>query len=367
MQREKWGLLSGWIGIGVNIALFVFKMIYAQISGSVSLQADALNNLMDILSSLVIVVGFKVASQKADREHPFGHGRMEQIAGLIISIIIIFTGLELAKSSIERILHPEALQSSIALYVMLIVAILAKFGNSAFNFILGKKIDSNTLVVNAKDSASDVIATFAVLISLICNDIWNLQIDGVAGLVVSSMILYAGGQAAMETINPLLGEALSNEEVAEIGHFVMEDENILSVHDIALHSYGERKKMLTLHVEMDGDLSLRQVHNCIDTMERRIVEKFSYKTMIHVDPQIKDFTETQLALRTLLEQILQSTGEKLHYTDFHCAEDGSYLYCDIYAPYECKQSGKNLRKQIETDLRNAWGKEIELEFAVNRY
>lgn len=366
-KREKWGLLSGVLGIALNLALFAFKYIYAGISGSLSLKADALNNLMDILSSAVIVFGFKIAARRADREHPYGHGRMEHIAGLIIAIVILFTGFSLGKDSIIRIFAPVPMESSTALYVILLAGILGKLAISGFHFALGKKIHSNTLVINAKDSGSDVLATSAVLFSLLAFDLWGWQIDGFAGLIVSAMILYAGFEAARETISTLMGEALSAEKAQEILRFVMANELILGVHDIALHSYGVRRNLLTLHAEVDGKLTLSALHVEIDRLERRIMEQYGYKTLIHVDPVLVCESPAQIALREIVEQALQDAGEGLRYTDFNCDKDGGHLYFDVYAPYEMKISGGELRDRISAYIHSKWQKEVQLGIAVNRY
>ena len=360
-------MLSGVLGIVLNIALFAFKYIYADISGSISLKADALNNLMDLISSTVIVIGFKIATIKADREHPYGHGRMEYIAGLIISIIILFTGFNLAKDSIARIFNPEPIESSTTLYIMLAAAILGKVAISSFNFILGKKINSNTLIINAKDSGGDVLATSAVLFSMLAFDWWGWQIDGLAGLLVSALILYAGYQASRETISTLMGEALSKEQIDEIGHFVMQNDMILGVHDIALHSYGVKRNLLTMHVEVDGSLRLDTIHAEIDQLERRMMETYGFKTLMHVDPALQCDSEAQEQLRAILEHAVKSTGLQLHYTDFNCDKDGRYLYCDIYAPYELRMGGKELRDKIEALIHEEWKQDITLAITVNRY
>lgn len=365
--REQWGLLSGVIGIALNIALFIFKYIYAGQSGSIALRADALNNLMDILSSTVIVVGFTVASRRADREHPYGHGRMEHISGLVIAIIILYTGFSLARNSVERILSPTPLESSSALYLMLGAGILAKALVTVFNVLLGKKINSDTLLINAKDSGSDVLATTAVLFSLLAFDFWGLKLDGYAGLVVSLMIIFAGYESFKETVSTIMGEALDDSKIAEIGHFVMGNDKILSVHDIALHSYGVRQNLLTMHVEMDGKLSLSQVHVIIDRLERKIKEQFGYKCLIHVDPAIDCRTSAQHSLHNIVERALNSTCQRLRFTDFICDEEGKRLSFDIYAPYELNMSGKEIRMRVETFIRTEWKEEIKISSAVNRY
>ncbi len=355
------------LGIVLNLVLFALKYIYADISGSISLKADALNNLMDLISSTVIVIGFKISAIKADREHPYGHGRMEYIAGLIISIIILFTGFNLAKDSIARMIHPEPIEIGLPLYIMLVAAIFGKVSISTFNFVLGRKINSNTLIINAKDSGSDVLATSAVLFSMLAFDWWGWQIDGLAGLLVSTLILYAGYQAAKETISTLMGEALSKKQIDEIGHFVMQYDMILGVHDIALHSYGVKRNLLTMHVEVDGSLRLATIHAEIDKLERKIMENYGFKTLMHVDPALQCDSKAQEQLRAILERAIESTGLQLHYTDFNCDKDGHYLYCDIYAPYELRMGGKELRDKIEAFIHEEWKQDITLAITVNRY
>ena len=359
-----YGVISGYIGIALNIALFALKLIFGVMSGSLSMQADAYNNLMDILSSCIVVFGFKIAAAKEDKEHPYGHGRMEQIAGLIIAIVIVFTGFELGKSSIERISAPQPIASSRELYIILIAAIAAKFLISIFNFALGKRINSETLIINAKDSSSDVIATLAVLVSLIAHDKYGLLIDGWAGLVVSVMILYAGVQACTGTIEALLGEGLSDEEKLKISAFLINQDSIMGVHDISLHRYGAEKSLLTLHAEMDAKLTIEEMHPIIDSIEHEILKRFGYHALIHVEPRNINYNDTQLAVRDTLKEALNRSALNLFYTDFICDPDGKSMKCDVYAPYDLKISNNDVKKMIEDFIKERH--DMDVNITINR-
>lgn len=360
MNRERYGVISGYLGIGLNIILFVVKLILGAKSGSLSMRADAYNNLMDILSSLIVVLGFKIAGSKEDKQHPFGHGRMEQIAGLIIAIVIVFTGFDLGKSSIARIYNPEPIASSPLLYIVLILAIVAKFMISGFNFAMGKRINSETLVINAKDSASDVIATLAVFISVVVYDKFNMAIDGWAGLIVSAMILYAGIQACSSAINILLGEGLSDDEKLKISSYLISQDDILSVHDMSLHRYGEEKSLLTLHAEMNGKLTLEQLHPIINNIEHDLLKKFGYKALIHVEPKNIDYNENQNAIRLTLKEALRKSAMNLFYTDFICDPEGKSMQCDVYAPYELKLANEEIKNMIEKYIKDCHNIDVDI-------
>lgn len=348
MNRIKYGLVSGYIGIALNITLFIIKMIFATSSKSISMQADAYNNLMDIMSSLLVVLGFKWANTRADKEHPFGHGRMEEIAGLIISVIIVFTAYEMIKSSIERIANPSAISSSTMLYLVLILSISAKLIISTFNFIIGKKIYSDTLTINAKDSASDVIATLAVLISVIAHDKWNILIDGWAGLIVSIMILYAGLQACHTITKTLLGEGLSDSDRLKISAYLINQEDIVSVHDLALHRYGVQKSLLTLHAEMDGKMTIKDMHPIVDRIEKNIHERFGFKALIHVEPCNITYNDIQNSIIATLKEALHKSAMNLFYTDFICDTDGKHMHCDVYAPYDLAIDNSEIKNMLES-------------------
>lgn len=351
MNRESQAKYGGYFGIALNAVLFITKLLFSIVSGSVALRADAFNNLMDMASSFTIVIGFLISSQKADETHPFGHGRMEYISGLIISLIICYTGIELIKSSIIRILNPSHIEINAGIYIVLILSALLKFCISAYNYRLGKKIDSMALIVNAKDSAGDVLISIFVLFSIALSPMFSFSLDGYGGLLLSIFILSLGIKAFRSMLSPLLGENLSYEKRMEIKQFVEENPFFKNVHDIALHSYGYSSNILTLHVEADADNSLIKAHEEVDALEQSIKQKFGYIALVHLDPVVcsyKNWDSLVVQRRELLEKLLNDIDKSLSYHDFRSYfKDGKeFIRFDVYVPFSVKKSNKELKHNI---------------------
>ncbi|NMD37522.1 MAG: cation transporter [Christensenellaceae bacterium] len=366
-DRKNVGIIAGIIGITVNIALFVFKLIYGIKANSIAIQADAFNNLMDILSSAVVIVGFKLASKKADSNHPFGHGRLEYLSGLVVAFLILLTGVELAQSSFERIITPEAIISDISVYIMLIVSILAKLFTFAFNRHLGKKISSPTLIANAKDSLSDVFATSAVLLSVIVFDTSGAIIDAYIGLIVSLLIIYSGYQAARDTINPLIGDSSMNDVKQEIESFMLEDEHIRSVHDTVIHNYGFGNSMLTSHVVVDSSWDLLEIHDVVDKLERVIKQKWGFEATIHIDPDVEE-NEESLTVFALVESTVKQYNSSFAIHDFRLKNQTNLykIFFDIDVPYKHKQEDEAIIKDIIEKVKAAIDKDSKVYIDIDR-
>lgn len=282
--RERYGVVSGMTGIICNLLLFAGKIIVGLLSGAISIVADAFNNLSDAGSSIITLIGFKMAGKPADKGHPYGHGRIEYLSSLFIAVFIIMMGIELFKTSVEHILHPDVVEISTGLYIVLILSIAVKCWMYFFNRKLGRKINSSALLATATDSISDTISTFAVLIGMVIYQFTNFNIDGWIGLLVAIFILYAGVRTAWDSANPLIGSAPDEGLVEGINHLVLSHPEIQGMHDLLIHNYGPTHSDISLHVEMSGQLDLIKAHAIVDHIERELEEKYSCDVTIHIDP-----------------------------------------------------------------------------------
>lgn len=282
--RERYGKLAGIVGIISNLLLCIMKILTGIISGSIAIVADGINNLADASSSIITLVGFKLASQPEDEEHPYGHARIEYVTGLVISIVIIIIGFQLFRSSLDKILHPQPLVFSITTIIILVVSILIKLWQSRFNISLGRKINSVTLIATGADSRNDVISTTAVLISVLVFQYTDLQIDGYMGCLVAVFIVWSGYQLVKETSSPLLGEAPEPELVDAIMEAISREPDILGTHDLRVHNYGPGKTFASIHAEVDARGSLVEVHDMIDRVEHAVQDALHIELVIHMDP-----------------------------------------------------------------------------------
>lgn len=282
--RKKYGIICGSLGIFLNTLLFVVKLLTGIHSASIAITADAFNNISDAASSIVTLLGFKLAAKKPDATHPFGHGRIEYIAGLIVSVLIILMGFELFTTSIQIIRNPTTVTSSPLVICILIASILVKLYIYRYNHTTAKKINSPTLKATAKDSLSDTLATLLVLASIIASHYTDIPIDGWAGLVVAIIISYAGFTATKETVKPLLGEAPDTDFINKIEKTILEYEHILGIHDVLVHNYGPGRFIISLHAEVPGNKDIYELHTIIETIEKDIAKKFGWYIVIHTDP-----------------------------------------------------------------------------------
>ncbi|MBR5359463.1 MAG: cation transporter, partial [Lachnospiraceae bacterium] len=313
--RDKYGRLCGIVGILLNILLFAIKLFAAVFTGAIAITADAFNNLSDAASSLVTMIGFKLASNKADSEHPFGHGRIEYISGVIVSFLILLMAYELIKNSIYKIIHPELPHVEYYVFVILIFSILVKAYMAWYNISVGKKITSVALKATAKDSLSDVLATTVVLLSVFAGTFWHVALDGYGGLIVGIMIMFTGISAFKDTVDPLLGKAPDPELIKEIEHIVMCDERILGMHDLIVHDYGPGRMMLSLHVEVPYKEDMLKLHELIDMIEYNLRGVINCEPVIHMDPVVDDDAEINIAKENL-EKVLNDIDETLKFHDF---------------------------------------------------
>ena len=353
--RSRCGLLSGITGIVLNILLVAGKLTVGIIAGSVAIIADAVNNFSDAASSVITLIGFKLAGQKPDKEHPFGHGRIEYVAGLIVSVLIIFMGFELAWSSVEKIITPERTVFSYAAMGVLIAAILIKIWLFYFNRKIAKRINSPSIAATATDSLSDVVATGVVLAALIAGQYTDFPIDGVAGVIVAVFIFKSGWGAVKATQAPLLGRPMSRELADAIDKLALEHEDILGIHDLVYHDYGPGRAIVTFHAEVPADGDLTQTHETIDHVEREIREKYGIEAIIHMDPIVVDGDTEEM--RTLIEGIVKELAPEATIHDLRIAEWDKIrnVYFDVILPYGIADTDEAAAEKIRQAVKQRSG------------
>ncbi len=313
--RRAYGTLCGSVGICLNILLFIGKYFAGTLSGSIAIVADSFNNLSDAGSSLITLLGFRLAGKKPDPDHPYGHGRIEYISGLIVAFLILLMGFELAKSSIAKILSPEPMQAGWLPAAILVASICVKVYMFLYNRAVGKKIGSAAMAATATDSLSDSIATTVVLLSMGVAHFFHINIDGFAGLAVALFILYAGYGAAKDTLAPLLGQAPDPELVKRVTDIVMAHPEVIGIHDLVVHDYGPGRKMVTLHTEVDGKGDFFTLHDAIDNIERELTAECGCHATIHMDP-IESDNETVLEMREKVAELVRRIDPAITIHDF---------------------------------------------------
>lgn len=345
--RENYGVLCGAVGIFLNVVLFLGKFLAGTLSGAISITADAFNNLSDAGSSFITMVGFKLAGQKPDEEHPFGHGRMEYLSGIFVSVIIILMSWELLKSSVQKILHPELPEFSVLIVVILLASIAVKCYMAFYNTSVGKKIDSAAMAATAKDSLSDSVATAVVLISTFVGYFFKLPIDGYCGVLVSLMILWAGISAMRETVGPLLGQAPEKEFVEQIEKIVMSYDKVLGIHDLVVHDYGPGRLMISLHAEVPYKEDILEMHDMIDRIEFDLRGMLNCEPVIHMDPIVDDDADTN-RWKDMVGEVINSVDEKMKFHDFRVVKGNTHnnLIFDVVIPHGFKLSDNELREEI---------------------
>ena len=349
--RSAIGKLAGLVGIVCNIILFTGKLIAGLLAGSVAIIADALNNLSDASSSIVTLVGFRLAEKPADEDHPYGHARYEYLAGLVVSAIIIIIGFELAKSSVDKILHPVAVHFTAITAGILLASMGMKLWMMRFNHSLAKQIQSTTLEATAVDSRNDVLATGAVLLAAVIQYITTWQIDGFVGFAVALFILYSGVQLALETVSPLLGESTTPELRDRIVDYINTDPRVLGYHDLMVHDYGPGKRFASLHVEMDQRIDPLFCHGIIDDLERECLESHGIHLVIHHDPVVVDDPELN-HFHQSVEQVLKQISPELRTHDFRMCKTPTHinLIFDIALPINFVGQEKRIQQIIEQTL-----------------
>ena len=356
--RAAIGTLSGLVGIVCNVLLFAFKLLVGTLTGSVSITADAMNNLSDASGSIVTFIGFRVADKPADEHHPYGHARAEYLSGLGVAALILVIGLELVKTSVSKIFHPTPVTFTTVAAVVLLASIAVKFWMNLFNRGLAKRIDSTALMATAADSRNDCITTGAVLIAAVAEKLTSIPVDGWIGLAVALFILYSGLNLAKDTISPLLGEGANPELREKIVDYIVAQPKVLGYHDLMVHDYGPGQRFASLHVEMDCREDPLDCHELIDDMERECLRSHNVHLVIHYDPVVIDDPELT-ALKTKVLCLLQTRDPRLSLHDFRMVPGKKHmnLVFDVALPRDMKDKGEELRSWVE-DTLNAEGEMV---------
>ena len=354
--RQSYGMLCGIVGVMFNVFLFIGKFLAGTISNSIAITADAFNNLSDAGSSIVTLLGFKMAGAKPDTEHPFGHGRIEYISGLVVAAAILLMGYELIRDSVGKILHPEETVFNALVAVILIASILVKLYMAYYNHNIGKKLDSAAMRAVATDSLSDMVATTAVLLASVFTHFTGYKIDGYCGLVVGLLVGYAGVDAARETLNPLLGQPPAHEFVEKIDEIVMSHPEVCGMHDLIVHDYGPGRKMISLHAEVPAEGNILELHDVIDNIENELRRTLGCEATIHMDPIVtsdEHVSETKSAVSSLIKAI----DKDLSIHDFRMVvgETHTNLIFDILAPFGFRLSDEELLTEVLKEVREHFG------------
>ena len=344
-KRARCGRLAGWVGIICNILLSAGKFIAGNLSGSVSITADALNNFSDASSSLISLIGFQLSEKRPDAEHPYGHARYEYISGFVVAILIIVIGIELLRSGIERIITPQPVDFSIVAIVVMLVSIAVKFGMMIFDRSMGRRIDSKTLIAAAADR-NDCIVTAAVLAAGILSHRTGVQLDGVMAVLVAGFILFSGAGLVRDTMDPLLGNAPSPEMVGKIREKILSYPGVLGTHDLIVHDYGHGRKFATVHVEMAAENDVIKSHEIIDDIERDFLRE-GINMLVHFDPVVTDGSATG-EVRRELDRIVRLIDSRLSIHDLRLMNCGerTIAYFDVVAPKELGMNESELREEI---------------------
>ncbi|MBR2589417.1 MAG: cation transporter [Clostridia bacterium] len=358
-RKAAVGTLSGAVGIICNLFISGFKFVLGYLSASAALIADAANNLSDLLTSIISIVGFKVAAKPADEEHPFGHGRYEYVLSIIVSFSVFLMGAELLKSGIQKIIHPAGVTFSPLLLAVIIVSVLVKLWMSVFNFSLAKKEGITALKAVARDSLSDCLSTSAVLISILLEKFFGWQLDGYVATAVSLLVIWSGISIFRDSIHPLIGAPAKKESVAALEEFMLAfDPAILGIHDLVMHDYGMGKVFAVAHAEVPADSELVAIHDIIDALEKRVDEVFGIYLVLHIDPV--DTKDVQLeTLKKQVMQVLASVDE--HYTahDFRLSEDGKKMYFDLVIDSDIKKDTQHISEMVKQRIIACIGDAIE--------
>lgn len=349
--RENYGKFAGIVGIATNFLLFIIKIIVGTLFNSISITADAINNLSDSGSSLVTVIGFKISGKPADEQHPYGHARMEYISGLIVSFVIMILGFQLIQSSIKKIINPQDTEFSLISIAVLVVAIFIKLWQSLFYKRIGRDINSTTLIATSVDSRNDILATSGVLIATILTKLTGFNFDGYMGTIVAIIILISGYRLVQDTISPLLGTAPTKELVDSIYKKILSYDGIIGLHDLTVHSYGEAKCFASVHCEVAAEQDIMVSHDIIDNIERDFLKDQGIHLVIHLDPIIINDPMTN-ELKKLAEKVVSEVSGDIHMHDFRVVRSVTHsnLIFDIVVPFEFKHSDKELVKMVSDEI-----------------
>ncbi len=363
--RRAYGMLCGCVGVALNFLLFLGKLLAGLISGSIAVTADALNNLSDAGSSIVTLLGFKLAAQAPDRSHPFGHGRLEYVSGLVVSMLIILMGVELGKSSIDKIFHPQTVEFTPLVGVILAVSIGVKVYMACYNRSIGRQISSSAMSAAAMDSLSDCLATAAVLLGGLAGRFWNVPVDGWCGTAVAAFILWSGVRAAKETIDPLLGQPPSAAFVQAVEDLVLSHPEIIGVHDLIVHDYGPGRRMLSLHAEVPAGGDFVELHDVVDEAERELSASMGCLATIHMDPVVNDGGVTAETRERVLA-LVRLIDPEITIHDFRIVPGPARtkLLFDAVVPYRCALSDQEVSSRIASGVQTldaGWSAVVHVE------
>lgn len=349
--REKFGMLSGIVGIICNIILFAGKFFAGLMTSSIAVSADAFNNLSDAVSSIITLICFKTSGNPADKKHPFGYGRIEYISGLIVSIAIIFTGIEFTKSSVEKIFEPEAVSYDLVSVAILVASLAIKLWMGLFNRKIGNIINSTAMKATAFDSILDGIITVTILAGMAVNYLTGVSVDAYTGILVALFIIFTGVSIIKETINPLLGQSPSPELVKEINEIVLSNPNILGIHELTVHNYGPGKSVISLHAEMPANKNIMELHESADLIEKKLKNKFGCPAIIHMDPIVTD-NEEVTEIREKLSKIVKLIHKDSKIYDLRIVPGSTpTLIFHISVPYDVKQSNDEIDSAVTQSVK----------------
>lgn len=350
--REGYGKLAGILGIVLNAFLFLAKLIAGIFTGAISIIADALNNLTDAGSSLITFIGFKLSSKPTDKEHPFGHGRMEYVAGFTVSMLIFLVAFELLKESIGKLISPTPLQFSVVAVVILVLSVLVKIYMFTYNYTTAKKINSAAMKATATDCLTDSISTLVVLFTLVLYHFTSFNIDAVAGLLVSVLIFYAGFMGAKETIGLLIGEAPDPKYVEQIEKRVLSLEGIIGVHDLIVHNYGPGRQIISMHAEVDANENVNEAHDKIDNAEVVLEKEFKCIAVIHMDPIVQN-DQKIIKLKGICNGVIKAIDPEFSLHDFRMTVGNTHinLIFDLTIPHDCKLNESAIKTMVNEGVK----------------
>ena len=337
--RTRYGMLSGVVGIICNLILFLSRMLIGLLTNSISVMADAFNNLSDAASSIIGFVGAKMAGKPADEDHPFGHGRIEYISAFIVAFLVIQVGFSLFKTSVGKIIHPEEMVFQPVSVVILLLSVAVKLWMGLFNKKLGKQINSSVMLATSADSLGDVLATSATIVSILVYGILGWNIDGIVGLCVSAVVLLAGVNIAKDTLEPLIGAPIDHQLYTEISNYVESFDGIVGTHDLIIHNYGPSRSMASIHAEVPNDVDIQISHEIVDRIEQEAYKRFHISLVIHMDP-VETKNEQYLKLRQMLNEVLDEVDSRLQFHDFRMVngKERINLIFDLVVPRDYKYS-----------------------------
>ena len=365
--RTRYGMLASVVGIFCNVLLFSVKLTIGLILSSLAVTADAFNNLSDAASSIISFIGVKMAGKPADAEHPFGHGRIEYIAALIVSFLVIEVGFTFFKSSISKILHPEEISFDLVPFVILILSILVKLWMAFFNNKLGKSMDSKVMLATAADSLGDVITTSATVLSIIICHFTSINVDAIAGLIVSAIVIWSGISIAKDTLEPLIGERVPAELYQKITDIVESYDGIVGTHDLIVHNYGPNRSMATIHAEVPNDINIDVSHEIIDKIERDVKKDLNILLVIHMDPvEMRD--EEVLSLREKTSRIVHALDPELNFHDFRVLKENEQrnLIFDLVIPDSYSEKDANRVMHQLVSLLHEMDENVECIITLDR-